>query len=66
MKILDGHDVIYDCYRSDWGWMTASMQERAADYATDEHYLAMVRNFRRAVPAMTVGEFVHAVMIPKS
>lgn len=52
MKILDGHDVIYDCYRSDWGWMTASMQERAADYATDEHYLAMVRNFRRAVPEL--------------
>ena len=52
MKMLDRHDVIYDCYRSDWGWMTASMQERAADYATDEHYLAMVRGFRRPVPEL--------------
>ena len=52
MKMLDCHDVIYDCYRSDWGWMTASMQERAADYATDEHYLAMVRGFRRPVPEL--------------
>ena len=52
MKMLDGHDVIYDCYRSDWGWMTASMQAKAEDYATDEHYLAMVMDFRRPVPEL--------------
>ena len=49
MELLDGHDVIYDCYRGDWGWMTAALQAKAADYATDEHYLRMVREFRRPV-----------------
>ena len=47
--MLDGHDVIYDCYRQNWGWMTESLQAKAADYATDEHYLKMVREFRRPV-----------------
>lgn len=50
MELLDSHDVIYDCYRSNWGWMTESLQAKAADYATDEHYLRMVREFRRPVP----------------
>ena len=22
MELLDGYDVVYDCYRSNWGWMT--------------------------------------------
>ena len=52
MEILDGYDVIYDCYRSNWGWMTASLQAKAADYATDEHYLKMVREFRNPVPEL--------------
>ena len=50
MQILDGFDVIYDCYRNSWGWMSAGMQSKAAAYATDEHYLKMVREFRRPVP----------------
>ena len=50
MELLDSYDVIYDCYRSNWGWMTAALQAKAADYATDEHYLKMVREFRRPVP----------------
>ena len=49
MEMLDAHDVIYDCYRQNWGWMTESLQAKAADYATDEHYLKMVREFRRPV-----------------
>ena len=53
MELLDSHDVIYDCYRSNWGWMTESLQAKAADYATDEHYLRMVREFRRPVPELT-------------
>ena len=52
MELLDSHDVIYDCYRSNWGWMTESLQAKAADYATDEHYLRMVREFRRPVPEL--------------
>jgi len=49
MEILDRYDVIYDCYRSNWGWMTAALQDKAADYATNEHYLKMVREFRKPV-----------------
>ena len=49
MELLDGFDVVYDCYRGNWGWMTASLQDRAAAYATNEHYLKMVREFRNPV-----------------
>ena len=49
MQILDGFDVIYDCYRNSWGWMSAGMQSKAEAYATDEHYLRMVREFRHPV-----------------
>ena len=52
MELLDRHDVIYDCYRQNWGWMTAALQQKAADYATNEHYLKMVREFRRPVPEL--------------
>ena len=50
MEILDGCDVVYDCYRGNWGWMTASHQDRAEAYATNVHYLKMVREFRNPVP----------------
>ena len=49
MEMLDGFDVIYDCYRNNWGWMSAALQNKAQGYATDEHYLKMVREFRRPV-----------------
>jgi len=52
MEMLDRHDVIYDCYRLNWGWMTAALQDKAADYATNEHYLKMVREFRKSVPEL--------------
>ena len=52
MEVLDRYDVIYDCYRNNWGWMTAALQDKAADYATNEHYLKMVREFRRPVPEL--------------
>lgn len=50
MEVLDRYDVIYDCYRENWGWMTAALQEKAPDYATDRHYLQVLREFRRPVP----------------
>ena len=52
METLDRYDVVYDCYRQNWGWMTAAQQAKAADYATDAHYLKMVREFRRPVPEL--------------
>ena len=52
MRVLDGYDVVYDCYRLNWGWMTESLQAKAADYATDAHYLKMIREFRRPGPEL--------------
>ena len=52
METLDRYDVVYDCYRQNWGWMTAALQDKAEDYATNEHYLKMVREFRRPVPEL--------------
>ena len=50
MRLIDGYDVIYDCYRGNWGWMTGALQEKAEFYAPDVHYLKMVREFRNSVP----------------
>ena len=25
MRLIDGYDVIYDCYRGNWGWMTGAL-----------------------------------------
>ena len=52
MELLDGYDVIYDCYRNGWGWMTAALQAKAETYATDEHYLRAIRDFRHTVPEL--------------
>ena len=52
MELLDGYDVIYDCYRNGWGWMTAALQAKAEPYATDEHYLRAIRDFRHTVPEL--------------
>ena len=49
LEFLDGYDIIYDCYRSNWGWMTESLQNKAEEYATDAHYVKMVREFRNPV-----------------
>ena len=52
MEILDGFDIIYDCYRNGWGWITASLQQKAEEYTPDEHYLRAVREFRHPVPEL--------------
>lgn len=52
MKVLDRYDIIYDCYRANWGWMTKSLQEKSEPYATDEHYLKMIKEFRHPVPEL--------------
>ena len=50
MRFADGMDAIYDCYRDGKGWMTASMQARAEEFAPDEPYLRMIREMRSPVP----------------
>lgn len=52
MRLLDGYDVIYDCYRNNWGWMAESFKTKAAAYATDVHYLKMIEDFRHGVPEL--------------
>ena len=68
MRTLGRFDAIYDCYRDDWGWMTAALQAKAADYAPDAHYLKMIREFRRPVPDLPAflaegGSDVQKVML---
>lgn len=52
MELLDRYPVIYDCYTGSKAFMTASMQENAADYTTSPHYLKMVRELRQPVPEL--------------
>ena len=52
MRILDGHDVIYDCYRNNWGWMNEAFKAKRAEYATNEHYCKMIQDFRNGVPEL--------------
>lgn len=49
MRLLDGHDVIYDCYQDNAAWMTAALKDKCAAYAPDEHYLRMIREWRQPV-----------------
>ena len=68
MRYLDGFDVIYDCYQDNWGRMTATMQERAADYAPDAHYLKMIRELRKPYPDLKahleeLGRDVQKIML---
>lgn len=49
---LDELPVIYDCYIDGWGYMTASMQARAADYVDDAHAVEMIRTLRTPVPEL--------------
>lgn len=52
MTFLDRLPVIYDCYMDDWGWMTRSHYDCAADFAPHRHSLDMLRNFRTPVPEL--------------
>ena len=54
MRILDKYDVIYDCYRNNWGWMNESFKAKRAEYATNEHYCRMIEDFRNGVPELKV------------
>lgn len=49
---LDGLPVIYDCYVDGWGYMTASMQEKAEEYISNPHSLDMVLRLRSPVPEL--------------
>lgn len=48
-RFLDDYDLIYDCYDTNGGFMTRSMQERAADYAPNDYYLERIFTWRKPV-----------------
>ncbi len=52
MRFLDTKDVIYDCYKDNWGFMTAALQEKTAEYAPNPHYYRMIKDLRRPVPEL--------------
>lgn len=52
MDHLAALPVIYDCYMGGWGWMTESLQNQAADYAPNVHYLDMLLHKRSPVPEL--------------
>ena len=52
MEYLDRLPVIYDCYMDGWGWMTASLQAKAAEYAPTPHNLKMLLELRHPVPEL--------------
>lgn len=49
MEYLDTLPVIYDCYCGNWGWMTRTMQKKAAEYISNPHSLKMVLDLRTPV-----------------
>lgn len=52
MEYLDTLPVIYDCYMDDWGWMTRSHYEQAADYAPHRYSLELLLRLRTPVPEL--------------
>ena len=49
MSWLDQFPVIYDCFMDNWGWMTRSLQEKADEFAPNEHYAKMLKELRTPV-----------------
>lgn len=52
MTFLDSLPVIYDCYSDDWGWMTKSLYDRAADFAPHRYSLELLQTTRTPVPEL--------------
>ncbi len=52
MAALDEFPVIYDCYQSNWGYMTASMRKQSRTLVPDPHYRQMVWDLRTPVPEL--------------
>lgn len=52
MQFLDALPVIYDCFMDNRGWMTASLQRKASEFAPDVHYLKMLLELRKSVPEL--------------
>ena len=49
MEYMDGLDVLYDCYKDNWGFVSRYFLDHAGDYITDKGILEMFRRSRTPV-----------------
>ena len=52
MSLLDEYPVIYDCYQSNGGFITAALKELVDETVSSPHYRKMIRELRRSVPEL--------------
>ena len=50
MDYMAGLDVLFDCYKDDWGYVSGELYARAPDYITDAGILALFQRTRSCVP----------------
>ena len=58
MEHMDALDVIYDCYKDDWGYVSRSMYERAGDYISDRGILELF--YRSRTPVADLKDYLRA------
>ena len=58
MEHMDTLDVIYDCYKDDWGYVSRSMYERAGEYIADRGILELF--YRSRTPVEDLKEYLRA------
>ena len=58
MEHMDALDVIYDCYKDDWGYVSRSMYERAGDYISDRGILELF--YRSRTPVEDLKAYLRA------
>lgn len=49
---LDNYDVIYDCYKNNWGYMSLRFYQKAGRYIPNGAILDMLYNLRTPVPEL--------------
>ena len=50
MDYMAGLDVLFDCYKDDWGYVSGELYARADEYITDTGILALFQRTRSCVP----------------
>lgn len=58
MEHMDGLDVLYDCYKDDWGYVSRAMYERAGEYIPDKGILELF--YRSRTPVEDLKEYLQA------
>ena len=56
MEHMDTLDVIYDCYKNNWGYVSREMYERAGDYISDRGILDLF--FRSRTPVEDLKKYL--------